>query len=268
MGLGKLVRAELSLSISFLKSNRGLFVLWVLWPYLTVLVLYALGTAYGSLEEMKSSLGVDDPILYLFAASTIAFSASGLIDVVSGRVAWYRWVGVLPYVSLAPYRLGVYLAVGGFISALFEIAFNYLAVLPGAIIYSGLHGFAGLTAVLIVLILGGLPLISLAVAVGFLTLILKQESNVASFLNPLLLLLGGVFYPVSILPRVLQELSRIVPVTYIVEAARIAATFSEGPGRALYYAAYTLGALAIAYNIAGLWVAARGEDRARREGVI
>ncbi len=268
MALKTVLKAELLIQYWWLRGNRWLATLWVLWPYMAVIVLYVLGTSYGSLSNLARSVGVDDPILYLFAASNIAFTASGLIDTVTGIATWHRWIGTLPYVYLQPNRFSSYLVVSGMASSLFNILLNYLALLPGVIVYSGMRGGMGLTIVLLVLVLGSLPLVGIAVAAALASLIAREEGSILSFLNPFLLLLSGVFYPVTILPRILQLLSTIVPVTYVVKAARLASSFKHGPGAALYFAAYTLGLMIIVYNTMSLAVVERGEKSARSRGVI
>ena len=268
MALKAVFKAELLIQYWWIKGNRWLAGLWLLWPYMAVVVLYVLGTSYGSLENLAKSLGVDDPILYLFAASNIAFAATGIIDTVVGIATWHRWIGTLPYVYLQPNRFSSYLVVSGLASSLFNIMENYLAILPGVLIYSGLRGGIGLTVVLLVLVIGSLPLVGIAVAAALASLIAREEGNVLSFLNPLLLLLSGVFYPVEVLPRLLQALSAAVPVTYVVQAARLAASFSHGPGAALYYAAYTLGLMIVVYNTLSLAVIELGEKSARSRGAL
>lgn len=268
MGVGGVFKAEFLAQYWWLKNNRSMLVLWLVWPYLTVLILYTLGTSFGSLENLKVSLGVDDPLLYLFAASNIAFAASGLVDTVSGVATWHRWIGTLPYIYVSPNRFAVYLTVGGFAGSIYNVFLNYVFLLPGVLIYSGLRGGIGLTVVLLVMLLGALPLIGIALAAALLSLIAREEGNVLSFLNPLLLLLSGVFYPLTILPQILQAMSVAVPVRYVVEAARLAASFSEGPGAALYFAAYTLALMVVVYNTLSLALVSRAERAARLRGVF
>ena len=267
-GLRALVRAELSLQAWWLKSNRAMLVLSFIWPYAAVLVLLGLGTAYGSLDRMARALGVDEPIVYLLAASMVAFAASGIIDNASSAALWHRWLGTLPYVYAAPHRFPVYLTVSGLAGSLVTATLDLAAMLPGALAVGGVRAGLGVLAVYAVMILASLPLVGLAVTAALTSLIVREEGNVLSFLNPLLLLLSGVFYPLEVLPRLLQEASRLVPVTYVVEAARMASTITQGPLRALLVASYYLAAMTAAYNLLSLAAVARLESTARRKGVL
>ncbi|MEB2836874.1 MAG: ABC transporter permease [Desulfurococcales archaeon] len=266
--LRALVRAELSIQWWWLKNNRAMLVLSFVWPYMAVLVLLAMGYAYGSVENMARRLGVDEPVVYLMAASMVAFAASGIIDNASGVAQWHRWLGTLPYIYSAPHRFPVYLVVSGFAGSLFIAFTNLAAMLPGALLVGGARAGLGLLAVFAVMILASLPLVGIAVAAALSSLLAREEGNVLSFLNPLLLLLSGVFYPLDLLPRILRWASALVPVRYVVEAARMAATLSQGPLRAVVVASYYLAVMVAVYNLLSIGAVERLEARARRSGVF
>jgi ABC-2 type transport system permease protein len=266
--LRSLLRAELSIQWWWLRSNRVMLALSFAWPYMAVLVLLAMGHAYGSVENMARRLGVDEPIVYLMAASMVAFAATGIIDNASGVAQWHRWLGTLPYIYTAPHRFPVYLVVSGLAGSLFIAATDLAAMLPGALIAAGPRGGLGLLAVFAVMILASLPLVGIAVAAALASLLAREEGNVLSFLNPLLLLLSGVFYPLDVLPRVLREASALVPVRYVVEAARLASTLSAGPLRAVTVTAYYLTAMIAVYNTLSIWAVEGLESRARRSGAL
>ncbi len=266
--LRALVRAELSIQWWWLRSNRAMLVLSFVWPYMAVLVLLSMGYAYGSPEVMAERLGVDEPIVYLMAASMVAFAASGIIDNASGVAQWHRWLGTLPYIYTAPHRFPVYLVVSGFAGSLFIALTDLAAMLPGALLAGGPRAGLGLLAVFAVMLLASLPLVGIAVAAALASLLAREEGNVLSFLNPLLLLLSGVFYPLDVLPRLLRAASALVPVRYVVEAARMASTLSQGPLRAVLAASYYLAVMIAVYNLLSTWAVARLESKARRSGVF
>ncbi len=266
--LKSLVKAELGVQWWWLKNNRVMLVLSFVWPYMAVLVLLAMGYAYGSIQNMARRLGVDEPVVYLMAASMVAFAASGIIDNASGVAQWHRWLGTLPYVYAAPHRFPVYLVVSGFAGSLFIATTNLAAMLPGALAVGGLRAGLGLLAVFAVMIIASLPLVGIAVSAALLSLLAREEGNVLSFLNPLLLLLSGVFYPIDVLPRILQWMSVLAPVRYVVEAARIASTFTGGPVRAVVVASYYLAVMIAVYNLLSLKAVGALESAARRRGVF
>ncbi|MET1100969.1 MAG: ABC transporter permease [Pyrodictiaceae archaeon] len=268
MSLRGLAKAELMIQVWWLKNNRVMLVLSFVWPYTAVLVLLALGTAYGSLENLRKSLGVVDPLVYLFAGSAIAFASAGIVDNASGVAQWHRWLGTLPYVYTAPHRFPVYLVVSGLMGSLFIALTDFIAIMPAVIAVSGFLGALRMMIVLLIMLLGSLPLVGIAVAAALLSLMAREEGNVLSWLNPFILLVSGVFYPIEVLPRLLQVLGRALPVTYVVEAARIAATYQHPPGSLIMAVAYILALMILAYNTGSVVVVSRLEGKARRKGVF
>jgi len=71
-----------------------------------------------------------------------------------------------------------------------------------------------------------------------------------------------------VLPWILQKAATILPTTYIVEAARISASFTTGLGRDIMIILYSLGALIIIYNILSIYAIGLGEAATRRRGVL
>ncbi len=268
MSLKSIAKAELLIHLWWLKNNRPLLVLWFLWPYLTALFILALGTAYGRIEEFRETMGIASPILYIFVGSAVVFASASIVDIATGIALWHRWIGTLTYIYLVPVRFNTYLVLSGVVGGLFMIVQNFAAIVPAIIILEGLSGGLRLLAVLGVMILGMVPLIGVAVVAAILTIAARVETNVVSFINPLLLLVSGIFYPVEILPRILRVLSDIVPVTYIVESAKLIATYAYPPGSTIVYIAAILATMALVYNSWSALIVSRSERYIRRRGTI
>lgn len=88
-----------------------------------------------------------------------------------------------------------------------------------------------LPAALLVLILTVLVFSSLGILSASFVMVLKRGDPVTWMFNGLSTLLGGVYYPITVLPDWLQAISRLLPVTYALEAMRLAllqgASFAE-----------------------------------------
>lgn len=262
-----IARAQAMLTIYWYRENKLMPALQVAWPYMTVFIILGLGSAYGSVERFASSMGVSNPLFYIISASFVAFSAVGVVDSTSNAVLWHRWLGTIPYIALAPNSLALYVTVSGLVSSLTGSGLILAALAPAALALAGLEGLEGLSVVAGILLLGMAPLVALAGLSASATLASREESGVLSFLNPLLLLASGVFYPIEVLPRILRALSDVNPVSYVVEASRIAASLASPAGRGVYYAAVALAVLGLAYNSVFAPAAVAGERVLRRRGV-
>ncbi len=258
------VRAEFYSYIRFYKNNRAFLFAAFIWPYLMMMLLLGLGYLFGDPRMYAERLGVRSPVLFVVSASTVAMSSVFIIDEVAGYTLYNRWNGTLPYLILVPMPLSKRLLSASIPSVLLSPAISVISALPVAVYIEGLRGFMLVTSLYASIILGMLPLAGLSVIVAGLVLTTKEESNVASSLAPFMLLVSGVFYPVTILPKILQEVSVVVPVRYVVDIAKsLASTTAAGQ---LYVAIYALTLMAFAYNLFTVPLLSRVEARVRMYG--
>lgn len=266
MSLTSLVAAEIYLRLMWMKHNRLATTLQLLWPYTMVLTVFGLGTAYGSLERFKQSLGIEDPVLYLFASSIIAFTAVSVIDYTASIATWHRWIGTLPYIATASLKPAAFLMISGVATSLFVALIEVASIIPGVVLVSGAHGALKMLLVFLVLVLGMMPLIGVAGALAMASLVLREEGHAFSFVNPLLLLVSGVFYPIELLPRILKALSGVVPVSYIVEASKLIAGLTQTPMGELILVIIVIALMAVGYNSGGAAGVLAMERLVRRRG--
>ncbi len=261
------MRAQLHATIYWYKNNRWLFFTMFLWPYLMVGMLLVVGVMFGSMKEYASRMGVSSPGFFLLSASTVAMSSLGIVDAVAGFALYNRWLGTLNYIVLSPMRTTLIFLAAGIPDSLITMLITVTSVSPAVLYIGGLGGGLRLLLILLVMLVGMLPLLGLSVLAASLLLLVKEESNIINSIVPFMLLVSGVFYPVEILPGLLQAVSRAVPVTYVVRAARIASVFGGLRGAPLIAVFYSLLLLALAYNGAASLAIRGAEERVRMRGV-
>ncbi len=262
-----LVRAEFYLYTRFYKNNRELLVVSFVWPYIMTLLLFGIGYLVGNPKTYAERMGVENPIFYVLAASVAGLSALYILDDVAGYVLYNRWNGTLQYIFLTPASMAKQLLAASIPPTLVSPAIASTSILPAAIYFEGAIGAAKVAALYLLIVAGMLPLAGMAIIVAGILLTVREESNILSSLSAFMLFVSGLFYPVKLLPPILQAFSRVVPVTYVVEGARMLSKLSTPLGAGVYAVIYTLTLLALAYNgLAGLLVPAV-ERKVRRVGV-
>lgn len=261
-------RAQLFSTIAWVKNNRYLFVSMFIWPYIMVSVVFALGTIYGNVEQYTARLGVSNPAIYLLASSVVAMSSLFIIEAVAGFTLYNRWIGTLPYIILSPIKTPVLLIIAGLPESLLSPLVTIAAIFPAAVYFEGIIGGGKTLLVLFMIYIGMLPMLGFSSLIASILLIVREESNILSSLSPFILLISGIFYPVEILPRVLQMLSIAVPTTYIVNASKLVATYLIPQAKLLMILLYGLGALTIIYNILAMSAIGRAEKRVKTIGAI
>jgi ABC-2 type transport system permease protein len=150
-------------------------------------------------------------------ALTLLFGTSSMEAIV---IVFERRIGSLERLMLAPVRLPALLAgklLGG-------MAFGLTVTLVVLIIVLITFGMGSVNWLLLVLVL----LFSAAAfsALGaFVSVAVKEvfeAQTLANFIRFPMMFLGGVFVPVDSLPTALQVIARALPLTYSVEAVRVA----------------------------------------------
>lgn len=250
------------------KNNRWMILSDIIWPYLIVGLLLGMGSMFGSLENYAQRMGVSRPILFLLSSTVVAMSSLMIAFSAAGFVRENRWLGTLPYILLTPAGIHTIVIFAGLPSAVISPVMTMTAIAPAAVYFEGVGGVLRIWAVLLIVLFGMLPLLGFSALAASVLLMVKEESNVFDMVAPLILLVSGVYYPLEVLPKILQLVGRVLPTTYVVEAARLLATYMEPEIRLLLAPIYMLTALALGYNLLASLVLGRAERAVKRKGVI
>jgi ABC-type multidrug transport system permease subunit len=118
-------------------------------------------------------------------------------------------------------------------------------------------------AVVVFLAIAG-ALLSIGAVVAAVTLLVKRSEVVVGLAAFAISMLGGAFFPISVLPEPLQSIAEVLPTTFIFDGARDALLVGSGWGEeALALAVFAVVALPIS-----LWVFSRALGRARTTGTL
>ena len=266
-GIFDVIRAQLHSTYYWYKNNKGLFFMMVVWPYLMVGMIFFLGGIFGNPKVYAERMGVGNPILFLFSASIVAQSTINIIDSSAGFVIYNRWIGTLTYIFLSPIKHFKIILFSGLPEALLGSFIALFSITPVIVYYVGLLGLAELFVVFFFIILGMIPMLGISVLISLVTLWVKEESNILNSLVPFILLLSGVFYPIKILPTVLQYISSILPVPYVVEAVKLIGTLTTGFGEKIFFTILVVTLLGLGYNAISIMLVRAGETRLRARGI-
>ncbi len=197
----------------------------------------------------------------------VVWSYLGLVfEIETETVAWERWEGTIEYTFMAPLSRPAHLLGMGAFAVLYGVVrtvllFGVVAAFLG--VHFGHPDFASATLVLAV---SSVSFVGIGMMTAVLPLISPEKGTQLGFIaQGLLLVVSGVYYPVSVLPQWMQWISVVSPATYTLEGARRAVLDGAGPA-ALWSDIWPLiltGAIAIPL---GLFVFRTGERYAKRHG--
>ena len=191
-----------------------------------------------------------------------------IFEILTETVAWERWEGTIEYTFMAPLSRPVHL----FGMGLFAVGYGVVrAVLLFGVVaaFFSLHlPDADYVAALVVLIVASISFIGIGMMTAVLPLISPEKGTQLGFVaQGLLLVVSGVYYPVSVLPQWMQWLATISPATYALRGCR--AAIIDGAGLTdlwtEIWALLVIGAVSVPL---GLLTFRTGERYAKKHGKL
>jgi ABC-2 type transport system permease protein len=191
-----------------------------------------------------------------------------VFEILTETVAWERWEGTIEYTFMAPLSRPVHLIGMG----LFAIAYGVVraALVFGAIaaMFSLHMPRADFGSALLLLAIASISFIGVGMMTAVLPLISPEKGTQLGFMaQGTMLVVSGVYYPVSVLPGWMQTISTISPATYALRGIRDAIVNGAGPS-ALWDDIWPLLVIGAVSVPLGLWVFWRGEQYAKKHGKL
>lgn len=202
---------------------------------------------------------------------------SVLFSEIAMSIAYERWEGTLEYTFMAPVSRLIHLAGVSLYASCYSV-FRALAVLGGLYLFLDLdfHG-ANLPGLLIVLLASSAAFIGLGLIAATLPVMSPERgAEATNIFQSILLLVSGIYYPISVLPKWVQPLSALSPATYALSASRkllgvdhmTGNRLAGAPVSAVLPELATLVLMGLVLVPTGLWIFARVENWAKRTGKL
>jgi ABC-2 type transport system permease protein len=207
-------------------------------------------------------------VLYLVVGTLVWRYLSLIFYWITDVIGMERWEGTIEYTLMAPIRRITHM----FGQTVWSVAYSLLSTgiilaVTVAIFHLDLSQ-ANLMGGLVMLLAGSLSFIGVGVMGSVLPLLFPERgSQMTHVIIALLLLVSGVYYPVEVLPEMLQKMSVLSPATYVLDGTRLA--LLEGTPTlelwAYIWPTLLMGVIAIPL---GLWVFGLAERYAKRAGKL
>jgi ABC-2 type transport system permease protein len=261
VGLGGVIERNIYLVKRYIWWDVAFF-LWTVANTLTIVFI-----AKG-IPAMGGKIDVDQVTTILLVGAVIWAYLGIIFEILTETVAWERWEGTIEYTFMAPLSRPVHLLGMG----LFAIGYGVVrAVLLFGVVaaFFSLHlPKADYGAALVVLIVASISFIGIGMMTAVLPLISPEKGTQLGFVaQGLLLVVSGVYYPVSVLPQWMQWLSTISPATYALRGCRAAIINGAGVTDLWteIWALLVIGAVSVPL---GLWTFRTGERYAKKHGKL
>ncbi len=272
-GMAATVRAELIGAGGVVERNWYLtkrYIWWDLaWFVWTVANTLTIVFIAKGIEATGGSLNVNETMTSLLIGAVVWAYLGILFLFLMETVAWERWEGTIEYTFMAPLSRAMHLAGQGVFAVLYGLVrATFLFVICAFVFFDLQMPDANFFAAFVVLVVASVSFIGIGMMMSVLPLISPEKGEQLGFVaQGMLLVVSGVYYPVSVLPGWMQALAKISPATYALDGAR-AAILEGTPLSGLWGDIWPLLLIGAVSVPLGLWVFRRGEQYAKKHGKL
>lgn len=250
----------------FVKRFWSWRLVWIVYDLMWAMSVGFLGSAAGQVAgvEMDSS----NYILYLLIGSFMWTYLASVFGNITWAITRERWEGTIEYTFMAPVKRILHL-LG---TSLFAIVWGLIRMLIVFTIASPVFEISfsqtNFITTAIILALATLPFVGLGTIIAIFPLIDHENGEkVPWFAEAILMMVSGIYYPVTVMPIWLQWVSKLSPAKYALEGIRAAIIDGVSIMQALPYIIplFISGLITIPL---GVWVFNIGEKYAKRTGKL
>lgn len=218
------------------------------------------------IEASGGEIDVDRATAILLIGAVVWAYLGIIFEFLTETVAWERWEGTIEYTFMAPLSRASHLGGSGVFAVLYGLVRAGLLFAVVAFSFGLSFPDADFVAAVAILVIASVSFFGIGMMTAVLPLISPEKGAQLGFVaQGLLLVVSGVYYPVSVLPSWMQWLSTISPATYALRGIRASVLDGAGLAWADVWPLLVIGAVSIPL---GLWVFGRGEVYAKRRGKL
>jgi ABC-2 type transport system permease protein len=264
---------EIRASYAFVERNFNLVkrywgweVVWLVYSIVNSLAITYIGAGMEAISGQK--VDTSYLVLYLLVGTLVWHYLSIVFDSISEMIAWERWEGTIEYTFMAPVSRFTHMIGTTIFSLVYGLLHTCIILVVVALFFHLDLGRANLVGSAMVLVAGSVSFIGLGIVASVLPLLFPERgAQMTHVVQALVLLISGVYYPVSVLPGWMQPITRLSPATYVLEGMRDG-VLSGVPTVALLSYVWPLMLMGIAFIPIGLIIFRMAERYAKRTGKL
>ncbi len=244
---------------------RKCFCSWLFYSVTNSLSIAFIAPGVGAVNA-----GVDSKFLvvYLSVGTIVWRYLSVIFYWLTDVIGMERWEGTIEYTLMAPITRLTHLAGHTAFAVVYSMFHTAVILAVTAIFFEIDLSRANLLGGAVILLVGSVSFIGFGVFAAILPLLFPEKgSQMTHVIISLLLLVSGVYYPVSVLPPALQFFATYSPATYVLAGSRAALLDGASLAALATYIAPLIVMGVIAVPI-GLWLFGIAERYAKRTGKL
>src|SRR5436190_19424072 len=173
------------------------------------------------IEAPGGSIDVEATTTALLIGAVVWAYLGVIFEFITETVAWERWEGTIEYTFMAPLSRAMHLGGSGVFAVLYGLVRATLLFIVVAMFFGLSMPDANVAAALAILLIASVSFFGIGMMTAVLPLISPEKgAQLGLVAQGMLLVVSGVYYPVSVLPAWMQWVSKLSPATYALRGIR------------------------------------------------
>ncbi|HEY3994062.1 MAG TPA: ABC transporter permease [Ktedonobacteraceae bacterium] len=170
-----------------------------------------------------SQAQVDSLTLYLLIGTSVWSYLSITFEGVTDLINIERWEGTIEHTFMAPISRFTHMIGSCWYAVVHGLLFTFLQLIVVASFFHLDLSQANYLTAVFMLLLGSVSFVGFGIAASVLPLLYTERGSQMSFIvRAIILLVSGVYYPISALPGWMQPAANVSPATYVLNGLRAA----------------------------------------------
>ncbi|MEJ2569017.1 MAG: ABC transporter permease [Anaerolineales bacterium] len=219
---------EMRASYAFVERNIYLVKRYWTWEmvWMTYSITNSLSVSYiGMGMEQVGGEGVDGRflVLYLVIGTLVWRYLATIFYWITDIIGLERWEGTIEYTLMAPIRRITHMTGQTMFAVVYSFLFTSVILLVTVELFDINLAQANIFGATVVLLSGSLSFIGVGIVGSILPLLFPERgAQMTHVIIATLLLISGVYYPIDVLPDLLQKAAVFSPATYVLQGVRSA----------------------------------------------
>lgn len=261
---------------SYAFVERNAFLVKRYWSWEIVWLAYSIANSLSvsyiglGMEQLGGQSALDGRflVLYLVVGTLVWRFLSLIFYWITDVIALERWEGTIEYTLMAPIHRFTHMLGQTIFAVGYSMLFTAVILVVTVLLFQIDISQSNLLGASLVLLSGSLSFIGVGIIGSTLPLLFPERgSQMTHVIIALLLLVSGVYYPIEVLPKVLQQIAIFSPATYVLRGVRAAMLEAATMGQlwSQIWPALLIGFFTVPL---GLWIFGLAEKYAKQTGKL
>ena len=257
---------ELRAGYAFVERNANLIKRY--WAWELVWLAYSIVNAL-SITFIGKAFGSNNTILFLLVGTLVWHYLALVFDLVSESIQWERWEGTIEYTFMAPISRLTHLLGQAAFAVIYGVLHTSVILGVVTLFFQIDLSHANFLSMLAIVVTGSLSFVGLGMFAAVLPLLSPEKGlQMTNIIKAAVLLVSGVYYPITVLPAWLQPLAHISPAYYMLSGMRDALQKGARVGELFVPYIIPLLVTGVVTIPLGLYVFTRAERYAKATGKL